>query len=481
MNPIDPAPTPAPDPLPGPAPAITTVTPVSTPAAARSETPPATPSAPVVRIVGVGGAGLQAVARMAASRIGEAGFAVVHTDATLLENCTVGDRLLLGARVTHGLKISEPEAGRSLAEGEAHRLRHLCEGAGLVIVVAGMGGNTASGIAPVLARVARENGALVLALVTLPFSFEGQRRQAQARTALEQLRTAADAVITLPNEKVSGLLDDKTSLAEVLQIIDDLLADGVRGLLRLITRGGLLSVDFQDLCQVVRGRQVESCFATAEAAGENRAREVMERLLRHPLLDAGRSLAEADALLVSITGGPSLALRDVHQVMEQMRRAAERAEVVMGALVDPALGDRLAVTVVAARQRAAQTPAGASDAPRASTPAALPGDTAPPASEFPTRDVDDPLPALPPSSGGRPGQRYVPPAPSLSPEQAERLWQDQQPGRGGARRRRKPQARQGMLPLEVVSKGRFAKSEPTVHRGEDLDTPAYIRRGVPLN
>ena len=432
---------------------------------------PGVAKAPTAKIIGVGGAGLQAVQHMARCGVGEAALAVIHTDARLLGESTITDKLLLGSQLTRGLKVGEPELGRALAEAEAHRLRHLCEGADLVIVVAGLGGSTASGAAPVLARVARENGALVLALVALPFAFEGRRRQQQAQAALAQLRTAADAVICLPNQKVSTLIDEKTSLPEAMQIIDDLLAQGVRGLLRLVKRGGLLNVDFADLCHVVRGRQAESYFATAEAAGETRAREVVERLVRHPLLDDGRLLAEADAVLVSLNGGPVLSLKEVNQVMEQINRLAENAQVIMGATIDPALADRLAVTLVAARRPAPEPIA--ARAPAASE------EAEPPASEFPTRDVELGAARFGDVPAPRMAQRYVPPPPDLTPEEAQRLLGGRRRGIAGPRSKSKPQ--QGVLPLEVVSKGRFAKSEPTVHRGEDLDTPTYIRRGMALN
>ena len=435
--------------------------------------PAGSPAAPAARVIGVGGAGIQAVEHLLRHGLAAATCAVVHTDARRLDGCALANRLLLGGAVTRGLKVGDPEAARRLAEAEAHALRHLCEGADLVLVVAGLGGNTAAGCAPVLARVARENGALVLALGALPFDFEGRRRLEQARAALQELRTAADAVIALPTQRAAALLDEQTSLTETLQIIDDLLARGVLGLLRLLRRDGLINVDFGDLCQVVRGRQAESCLATAEAEGEQRAREVVEKLARSPLLDGGRALAEADALLVSLTGGQDLALKDVNQVMDQINRVAEHAQVIMGALIDPALGRRLAVTVVASRNLSA--PAPETDAPPAAS------EPPPPSAEFPTDDFSEP------SATGRESpapagsaRRWVPPPPELTPEQARRLLADQFVGPAG-RRRRRPKPEQIALPLQVISKGRFARTEPTVYRGEDLDTPTFRRRGIPLN
>lgn len=430
---------------------------------------------PRVKIIGVGGAGVQAVEHMQRTGLSGAALAVVHTDARLLAPSPIAEKLLLGVEVTRGLKAGEPEIGRELAEAEAHQLRHLCEGVDLVLVLAGLGGNTASGAGPVLARVARENGALVLALVALPFEFEGRRRQQQAEAALRLLRTTADAVICLPNQKVASLLDEKTSLPEAMRIVNDLLAQGVAGLLRLLTRDGLIRVDFADLCRVVRGRQVESAFATAEASGEHRAREVVDRLVSSPLLDHGRLLAEAESMLVSITGGPELSLKEINQIMDQLHRLSDNAQVIMGADIDADLAGRVAVTLIAARR-----PAAPPDLPQAQPPAEaalLEAGSLP--SEFAPRDPAGPRPGTLDGRPPRTTHHYVAPPPELTPQATERILAEQQ--RAPVRRRQRQKLQQGLLPLEVVSKGRFAKSEPTVHQGEDLDTPTYVRRGIPLN
>ena len=430
---------------------------------------------PRVKIIGIGGAGLQAVEHMQRTGLSGAGLAVVHTDARLLSQSPLGEKLLLGADVTRGLKAGEPEVGRSLAEAEAHQLRHLCEGADLVLVVAGLGGSTASGAAPVLARVARENGPLVLALAVLPFDFEGRRRQEQAQAALRLLRTNADAVICLPNQKVAALLDEKTSLPEAMRIVNDLLAQGVRGLLRLLTGEGLIRVDFADLCRVVRGRQAESSFASAEASGENRARDVVDRLVSSPLLDHGRLLAEADAMLVSVTGGPELSLKEIHLIMDQFHRLSDHAQVIMGAAIDPDLAGRVAVTLIAARH----PPADPGEPPPSPAAGELTAEANPPTPEGVMRPGIGDRARLPGERLGRGHPRYAPPPPELTLQQAEQLLARQQGG--SLRRRQRQNLQQGLLPLEVVSKGRFAKSEPTVHQGENLDTPTYVRRGIPLN
>ena len=433
-------------------------------------------SIPAVKVIGVGGAGLNALEHLMGHSPAELVFAGLHTDARRLDQTRIGEKLLLGVNFTRGLGAGgDPEIGRAAAEAESEKLRQLCAERDVVVVVTGLGRGTGSGAAPVLARVARESGALVLALATLPFEFEGARRQEQARQALRQLRTASDAVLCLPNQRVAGLVDENTTFGDTFRITNEMLAQGVRGLWRLLAGHGLLNVAFADLCHVVRGRQAESHFATAEAMGENRSTDVVQQILTHPLLDHGRWLAEADAVLVSLAGGPDLTLKEVHQVMGQLNRACEKAQMVMGAAIDAAFHDRLAVTLVAAKH-------GPVEGERPASAAALVAELEPPRSEFPTTALDLEVETASPGRGlgERPASRFVPPPPALSPERVEELLREQ---RGGSvwQRKKASRWRQGLLPLEVVSKGRFAKSEPTIHQGEDLDTPTYIRRGVALN
>ena len=320
-----------------------------------------------------------------------------------------------------------------------------------------MGGGTGTGAAPVIARIARENGALVLALVTLPFEFEGSRRQLQAQAGLQLLKAAADAVICLPNQKLFKLLDDKTSVLEGFKISNTLLTEGLRGIWRLLTQTGLINVDFANLCSVTRGRHAASLFATAEAAGEQRAEQAMEKLLAHPLLDGGQVLTESDSVLISIAGGPNLMMSEINKLMEPLKRQCENAHIIFGAAIDDQFAGRLSVTLIA------------SSLPHASVPV--------PAAP-PSRDLaaSAPLEFLDPADKERPASRFIAPPPTLSDEKKEQLFLGQT-----GRSRKRSSRLQKELPLEIVFKGRFEKSEPTVRRGEDLDVPTYIRRGVPLN
>jgi len=418
-----------------------------------------------LKVFGVGGGGGNAVDYMAQQDFAGVNFMAINTDAQALGRLAVTERMTLGAKLTRGLGTGgDPQMGRAAAVEDEEKIRALCLGADIVCVVAGLGGGTGTGAGPVVARLAKECGALVLGIVTLPFEFEGARRSRQAQTGLRELKSEADGVICLPNQKVFKLIDENTSVNEALKITNELLAQGVRGIWRLLTHTGLINVDFNDLCAVLRGRHEESSLATVEASGENRSHEVIEKLLTHPFLECGQVLAEADAVLVSLAGGPDMTMSEVNRVMEQINRHCENAHIIMGAGIQEEYAGRLSVTLVASRQNAGEELARAQPVPsqqRHSEPTAH------------EHDICNPRAAA------RPASRHVPPAPILTQQQAERLLTSQA---GGSRSRKKSAAmRQGTLSLEIVSKGRFEKSEPTIHQGEDLDVPTYIRRGVALN
>src|SRR5579862_1716714 len=410
---------------------------------------------PAAKIFGVGGAGVVLAEAANRGEFAGADFAVIDTDAQSLRASSATVKVHLETKLMRGLGTGgDPERGHALAEEQFTTLKSACDGAEVVFIVAGLGGGAGSGISPVLARAAREAGALVLAFVTLPFVCEGNRRQQQAQQGLEQLKSVADGVICLPCQKTFKLIDENTSVLNTFRITSELLAEGVRGVWRLLTRPGLIQIHFDDLCALVRDRHSESAFASVEASGPARSREVVEKLLNHPLLDEGRVLAESDAVLVSLMGGKDLTMTEVDRVMEQIGRHCERARVIMGAAVDETMKAGLSVTLIAAKQAGAV-----------------------PVAELPVMAAEAAEPAASRGSG-RSTSRCVPPASSLSPEQREQVL-----GRHGGGRGRKAGSRmhQAQLPLAIISKGRFDKSEPTIHKGEDLDIPTYIRRGIALN
>jgi cell division protein FtsZ len=411
-----------------------------------------------IKIIGVGGAGVNLLDALSGEEFAGANFMAVNTDAPSLAASAATVKIHLETKLLRGLGTGgDAERGQAIAEEQFSTLKTACAGADVVLIIAGLGGGAGSGISPVLARAAKETGALVLAFVTLPFLCEGNRRSQQAKQSLEQLKSVADGVICLPNQKAFKLIDENTSVLDTFRITGGLLVEGVRGVWQLLTRPGLIQIHFDDLCALVRNRHSESSFAFVEVSGAGRSREVVEKLLAHPLLDEGRALTDSDAVLVSLMGGKDLTMAEVNRVMEQIGRHCERAQIIMGAAVDAELKNRLSVTVIAAKHNAA------SESSVASTPAAASGE---PGGQMTPRGATT-----------RSGARCVPSAPAFNLEQREQLV-----AKNAARpRKAASKMRQEQLPLAIISKGRFDKSEPTVHKGEDLDIPTFVRRGVALN
>ncbi|HEY1717174.1 MAG TPA: cell division protein FtsZ [Verrucomicrobiae bacterium] len=405
-----------------------------------------------IKIIGVGGAGVSLLDTLNGEEFAGANFMAVNTDGQSLAASTATVKIHLETKLLRGLGIGgDPERGRAIAEEQFATLKTACEGADVIFIVAGLGGGAGSGISPVLARAAKETGALVLAFVTLPFLCEGNRRQQQAQQSFEQLKSVADGVICLPSQKTFKLIDENTSVLDTFRITGGLLADGVRGVWQLLTRPGLIQIHFDDLCALVRDRHSESVFACVDASGAGRSREVVEKLLAHPLLDEGRALAESDAVLVSLLGGKDLTMAEVNRVMEQISRQCERAQIIMGAAIDADMKNKLSVTVIAAKKN-----------PNVES-TNVPGNS--------TESISRNLTAHSSSRCASQPQTAV-------LDQREQLLKQHAGGRG---RKTASRMRQEQLPLAIISKGRFDKSEPTIHKGEDLDIPTYYRRGVVLN
>jgi cell division protein FtsZ len=412
------------------------------------------------KIFGVGNAGMNIIERMMDAGPAQSAFVAVNTDAVRLADSTALERVHLETRFLRGLGSGgDPDRGRSLAEEQAERFKTLCQGQDLVFLVAGLGGGAGSGITPVIARLAKEAGALVLVFVTLPFDCEGNRRRGVANEALQELREVADAVICLPDQRVFSLLEESTTVAEAFRFTGDLLADCARSIWRLLTHAGLIEIHLSDLCELLRDDHADCSFAVAEASGATRSREVLDKLMAHPLLEGGECLSDSEGVLVSLMGGPDLTMTEIDRIMQEFNTRCGQARVIMGAVIHEAFQERLALTVIAVRKM----------------PEAVPQFVAP---RMSADGLDRQL--LKDSVGPRPGSRFVPPAPSLPPEQVQQMLAQQRTSRSSGRKGT-PRFRQANLPLEIVSKGRFDKSEPTIHKGEDLDVPTYIRQGVSLN
>ena len=418
-----------------------------------------------IAILGVGTAGTTLVGQLSPEDFPGAKLIAVNTD-----HAAVASRfeaIQLEGKILRGLGAGgDPERGRELAEEHFEHLKIACAGAEVVFLLVGLGGGTGTGVAPVLARAARESGALVLAFVTLPFTCEGNQRQRHARLGLDELLAVADGVICLPHQKAAKLLTEHAGFADAFHASSLLLLEGVRGVWRLLMYRGLIEIHFPELCALLRAGHGECCFATVESAGTTRARDAIEKLSAHPLLDGGQALTVAETVLVSLLGGPDFEMSEVERLMADLNEHCPNARVIMGAVIDEVFRDRLAVTIIATgRQPSAAVKPAPGKTEKAGSPTATPG--------FETE-------LLHPSKSERPTSRHVPPAPTLTLSQRKQIFAEQT-GKTARFRKTGPRMKQATLPLDIVNKGRFDKSEPTIHKGEDLDLPTYVRRGVALN
>jgi cell division protein FtsZ len=311
-----------------------------------------------IRVVGVGGAGLNALHRMIDAGIAQVDFVAVNTDLQALAHSDAPVKIAIGEGVTHGLGSgADPLVGRAAAEDAADQLRTALRGSDMVFVTAGEGGGTGTGAAPVVARIAREVGALTVGIVTTPFRFEGTRRRTAADRGVEELRAACDTVIVIPNDRLLEVLDRSTSMIDAFKIADDVLRQGVQGICDLITTPGLINLDFADVRTVMQDAG-SALMGIGYATGPDRAREAAERALGSPLIDT--EIVSARGILLSIAGGDDLSLVEVNDAAEVVRAAAtDDTNIIFGANVDSRLTGQVWVTVVATglggtRRRAAR-------------------------------------------------------------------------------------------------------------------------------
>ena len=301
----------------------------------------------IIRVVGVGGAGLNAINRMLDAGVNQVEFVAVNTDLQQLRMSEAPVKIDIGREVTQGLGSgSDPEVGRKAAEDHHDEIKDALRGSDLVFVTAGEGGGTGSGAAPVVARVARELGALTVGIVTLPFRFEGTLRRSAAETGIETLRQACDTVIVIPNDRLLEVLDRSTSMVEAFRIADDVLRQGVQGITDLITMPGLINLDFADVRTIMANGGSALMGIGFSSQAENRAREAAERALRSPLIDT--EVRGASGILLSIAGGTDLSLLEVNDAADVIRQAAtDDTNIIFGATVDDRLTGQVWVTVVA--------------------------------------------------------------------------------------------------------------------------------------
>jgi cell division protein FtsZ len=301
----------------------------------------------VIKVVGVGGAGLNALDRMIDAGISQVDFVAVNTDMQQLQMSDAPMKIHIGQELTEGLGSgADPDVGRRAAEESQDQIKHALRGADMVFVTAGEGGGTGSGAAPVVARIARELGALTVGIVTLPFKFEGSRRRKQADDGVDALRQACDTTIVIPNDRLLEVLDRSTSMLDAFRIADDVLRQGVQGITDLITVPGIVNLDFADVRTIMKDAGSALMGIGFASEGESRAREAAERALRSPLIDT--EIVGARGILLSIAGGDDLSLYEVNEAAEVVRQAStEDTNIIFGATIDPRLNGQVWVTVVA--------------------------------------------------------------------------------------------------------------------------------------
>ena len=299
-----------------------------------------------IKVLGVGGGGGSALKRMIEENLRGVDFVAVNTDVQALQNNPAETKISIGKTVTRGLGAGmNPELGRRAAEESANDIRNEIAGADMIFLTAGMGGGTGSGAAPEIAKVAREAGALTVAVVTKPFSFEGAQRKRIADDAYAELSEQVDTIITIPNDRVLQIIDKKTSLLEAFQIVDDVLRQGVQGISEIITLPGLINVDFADVKAIMQNAG-SALMGIGHANGENRAVEAAKMAIASPLLEL--SIDGAKGILFTVTGGNDLAMYEVAEAAKVITGSADDdAKVIFGAQVDPSMEDSVRITVVA--------------------------------------------------------------------------------------------------------------------------------------
>lgn len=461
-------------------------------------------------VLGLGNAGVHLVDRLTMSGIADADFIALNTDAQSLASSITQTKIALGQKVTRGLGTGgDPEVGYEAAQESLGEIRSAIEGAQVVFLCTGLGGGTGSGVAPVIAESAREAGAIVISIVTSPFSFEGKRRSAQAREGLAGVAEFSHAVLHFENDRMSELASPRAGIEETFSISDNFLGSAVIALLEILRGGAPLPVGLADVLSVLGGGSAAALFGRGEATGDNRAHEALERALKSPLLDRGRLLAESHAIISHISGPASLSFAEVAAIMRELgKHIADNAQLFLGVTTlrdanapvtvtlvgNYAAGEHETLPVIehhaverpAPRQRPAfaapaphheeAEPAPAqrqrhAPAPVAEEPAPLFSDSAEePAAEAPEAapaTAPVPVPAPPPAARPTPAREHRAPAAAK---------QQPQPAAPPAA----PKVKQETLQFESVARGRFEKSEPTIVEGEDLDVPTFLRmRGKP--
>ena len=433
-----------------------------------------------IKIIGLGGAGSNALDRLVLDGVPGAELIAMNTDVQALTSSVAATKLQIGASATRGLGAGgDPEIGYAAAEESLETIRGAVEGARLVFLCVGLGGGTGSGAARLAGLVAREQGALVVSFATMPFTFEGRRRMAQAEEALAALQSVSDAVVCFDNDRMSDGVSPRAGIQEAFAAADRTISESVRAVAALANQKGIVRMGFDELASALRngGRGATRClFGFGEAEGDNRAHDALARALRSPLMDKGRMLEDVRSVLVNVSGGTGMTLNEVQILMEEFgRHVSDTTQVLFGTSVDPRMGQKMNVTILSST--AACEPVSA-EPPR---PIAR-HETSPVAMREPERSVEaelireEPKPSAPMVAPVAPPKSEAPGAPpdaELLPVASSALPANSRPP---SARKTPREAKQEQMQFEPVTRGRFEKSEPTIVDGQDLDVPTFLRR-----
>src|SRR5437016_3439816 len=451
-----------------------------------------------IKIVSIGGAGLNALDRIVLDGLERADVVAINTDVQSLASSVAPHKVQLGRSVTRGLGAGgDPELGYQAAVESADEIREVLVDARWIFICTGLGGGTGSGAAPYIAQLAREAGSLVVAFATLPFAFEGKRRGAQARDALARFNEIANAVICFENDQMGDMVAPKAGIHQAFATADSMISQSVRSIVNLIQRPGLIRIGFDDLLAALRSRNGRCLFGFGESDSDNRAHDALAQALKNPLMDRGRMLADAARVLVQVAGGPGMTLSEVEILMQELgRHVNEETQILFGTAVDGRLGDRLSVTIISSLASedsiAAQETSPPPEPFLAPPPAILEQVEEPPPAP-PTIDIvpetesaaslepapDDWIAVEPPVAAEAaappvPAPSIKKPAPRLIPPKKKPVVEKE----AKPPKEKSVQAKQEVLQFEPVTRGRFEKSEPTIVEGQDLDIPTFLRKNI---
>jgi cell division protein FtsZ len=502
---------------------------------AYSHEPQTTIPTSSVKIVGLGGAGVNMLERIALEGLEGAELLALNTDVRKLSHCVANEKIQLGRNLTKGLGSGgDPDLGQQAVREAEGEIRAALKGRRIVFICAGLGGGTGSGATPIVTRIAREEGAFVVVFATMPFSFEGRRRQDQAQTALNELAVLSNALVTFDNNRMGELVVAKQGIHEAFAAADRMISESIKAVIRLVVRPGLINIGLDDLMSALRTTRSRCLFGSGIADGPDRASKALRNALASPLLDQGALLKDAQTVLVHLSGGESLTLFEIELLMQGLRKfVPEKAHVLFGAAVDPTMGDSLSVTLISALPEDRLATTAQTDfliQPIAEQPLMEPTDgfaaiaeeeepiseeiVPEPVVESPVNSTEEEEPAMatfvwvpksePEPEEARSFSEAAPDAFAPEPldlEQAEPEWLQEgeeasaEPGPAGIaeavepepagvlasegptlKLRAKSGAPSSELSLDGGPRGRFEGESPNVFEGEDLDLPPFLRK-----